>query len=225
MEPASRSAVERNRLAARRVEQFATVVFALAMALPVILLIDDARAAIAPGRTLTDTAVALLPAFGASAVAMLILLSSWFIHHLEFHYLTRSSGPLLLLHAALLPALLTVPFSAMLLNSLSLTLQSLLLLAGNALLIQLLLMLLWRHAVKGGLLFGGDVPRRVVVRFRLLLDVSVAAIVAVCIAALLNPLVSFGGLVAICLAQIALIARGGYTLDVGSSAARASGPH
>lgn len=222
LEPASKSAVERNRHAARRVEQFATAIFAVAMALPVLRLIDHATASIEPDSSLTQAIQATWPASGACAAALLVLLTCWFLHHLMFHYLTRSSGPLLLLHAALLPAVLFVPFSAALLNTLTLTRQAVLLFEGNAILLQLLLVLAWRHAVKGGLLFGSDVPRRVVVRVRLLLIAGAASLGLVAGLALINSTLSLLALAAVLTAQMALIARGGYALDLRTPASRAS---
>lgn len=214
LEPASRSAVERQRHAAKRVDQFATAVFAVAMALPVIRLIEQASTTILPGSPLIQMVRAIGPAIASCAIALLALLASWLLHHLVSHYLTRSSGTLLLLHAVLLPSVLFIPFSASLLNLLSLTRPMLLLFEGNVLLVQLLLMLTWRHAIRGGLLFGSDVPRRVVLRVRLLLGAGVGALVAVAGVAMVSPAVSLVAFAVVLLAQMIIIARGGYALDL-----------
>jgi len=223
LEPASRGAVERQRHAARRVEQLATVVFAAAMALPVILLINHMVSSVPAQSTLSEALRATWPASGACAMAILVLLSCWFLHHLQFHYLTRSSGWLLLIHALLLPSALFVPFSTALLNTLSLTREALLLFEGNVLIIQLLLLLIWRHAVKAGLLFGSDVPRRVVMRLRTMLKSGVAVMLLVCGLAFVSTTVSLTALVVLLVAQMALIARGGYTIDLRPGAARTTG--
>jgi uncharacterized membrane protein len=223
LEPASRGAVERQRHAARRVEQLATVVLAAAMALVVVLLINHTVSSIPAHGTLSQALRAAWPAAGASAMGLLVLLSCWFLHHLQFHYLTRSSGWLLLIHALLLTAALFVPFSTALLNTLSLTRQALLLFEGNVLIMQVLLLLTWRHAVKAGLLFGSDVPRRVVVRLRTMLRSGVAATLVICMLAFVSTTISVGALVTLMVAQMALIVKGGYTLDLRPGTARATG--
>ena len=157
-------------------------------------------------------------------MGFLALLSCWFLYHLEFHYLTRSSGRLLFTHALLLPSALFVPFSTALLNTLTLSRQSLLPLEGNVLLLQLLLLLTWRHAVKGGLLFGSDVPARVVRRLRLILRASTSAMVAVFGLAFVSATASLGLLVALFVTQIALVAKGGYTLDLRAGPERTAVP-
>ena len=223
MEPASRGAVERQRHAARRVEQLATVVFAAAMALQEFLFINHALSVTPSSSELRETLATLGPAAGACAMGLLTLLACWFLHHLQFHYLTRSSGWLLLIHALLLPSALFVPFSTALLNTLSLTRQSLLLFEGDVLIIQVLLLLIWRHAVKAGLLFGSDVPRRVVMRLRTMLRSSVAALLLICGLALVSTTVSLGAIVALLVAQMAVVAKGGYTLDIRPGAVRTTG--
>jgi len=223
LEPASRGAVERKRHAAYRVEQFGTTVFAVALALPVIQLVTQASSLMLPASSLAQALRAILPAFGACVAALLALIACWFLYHIAFHYLTRSSGTLLLLHGILLPAALLIPFSAALLDTLALYRQAVLLFGGNIILLQLLLALIWRHAVKAGLLFGSDVPRRVVLRIRLMLGASVAALAIATTFALLSPVVSVTLLAAILAAQMALIARGGYRLDLYSTAARSTG--
>lgn len=214
LEPASRSAVERQRHAAKRVEQFATAVFAVAMALPVVRLIEQASISILPGSPLIQMLRTIGPAIASCAIALLVLLANWLLHHLVSHYLTRSSGTLLLLHVVLLPSVLFIPFSASLLNVQSLTRTTLLLFECNVVMLQLLLMLTWRHAVRGGLLFGSDVPRRVVLRVRLLLGAGAGALVVVAGVAMVSPAASLMAFVAVLLAQMLFIARGGYALDL-----------
>jgi len=214
LEPASRDAVDRQHQAVRRVELLATVVFAAAMAVLVVLLVNFAGASVPVAGNPTDLLKALWPAAGACALGFLVLLSIWLLYHLQFHYLTQSSGLLLLLHALLLPSALLIPFSTALLNTLALTRQAVLLFDANVLLIQILLLLMWRHAVKGGLLFGSNVPARVVRRMRLLLRAGVSAMLVVLGLAMLSSPAGLGALIAVLAAQIAVVTKGGYTLDL-----------
>ncbi len=214
LEPASRVTVERQHQDVRRVEQLATVALGAAMALLVILLVDRIRVSPTQAVALSDILPALWPAAGVCAIGFLVLLSCWFLYHLQFHYLTQSSGWLLLIHALLVPSALFIPFSADLLNALGLTRQAVLLLAGNVFAIQLLLLLTWRHAVKGGLLFGSDVPPRVVRRMKWLLRAGVGAMLLVIGLALLSAPAGVGTLVAVLAAEIAVVVKGGYTLNI-----------
>ena len=216
LEPASRGTVERQHQAVRRVEQLVTVVFAAAMALLVILLVNYTSASATTESSLSAILRSTWPAAGACAMGFLVLLSCWLLYHLQFHYLTQSSGWLLLLHALLLPSALLIPFSTALLNTLALTRQSVLLFDANVLVIQILLLLMWRHSVKGGLLFGGNVPSRVVRRMRLLLRAGVSAMLIVIGLALVSTPAGLGALIALLVLEIALVAKGGYTLDLGA---------
>jgi uncharacterized membrane protein len=185
-----------------------------------VLLINHSAVSVRPGSTLAEALPAMWPAAGACAVGFLALLSCWFLHHLQFHYLTRSSGGLLLAHALLLPAVLLVPFSTALLNTLALRSQALLPFEANELLLQVLLLLTWRHAVKGGLLFGSDVPSQVVRRLRLMLRAGSITMLVIVGLAFVSAPVSLGALIALLGTQIALVAKGGYTLDLRASPER-----
>jgi uncharacterized membrane protein len=223
LEPASRGAVERQRQAVRRVERLAAAAFAAAMALLVLLLAADTVSSLPEQATLPEALRMTWRTAVAGAVGFLALLSCWFLHHLEFHYLTRSSGGLLLLHTILLPAVLLVPLSAALHNTLSPTAHALLFFEVNVVTIQVVLLLTWRHAVKGGLLFGSDVPRRVVMRLRTILGSGVALLLGACVLSLVNTLASVVVLAAVLVAQIALVGIGGYTLEPGAGAGRKPG--
>ncbi len=214
LEPASRGAVESQHQAVRRVEQLATVVFAASMALLVILLVNRVTTSTPEGGDLARALPEIWPAAGACAIGFLALFASWFLYHLQFHYLTQSSGWLLFLHALLLPSALLIPFSTALLDTLAVTRDVVALLGGNVLLVQVLLLLIWRHAVKGGLLFGSNVPVRVVRRMKLLLCAGVSAMLVVIALALLSAPVSLGALIAVLATETALVVKGGYTLEI-----------
>ena len=220
LEPASRGAVERQHQAVRRIEQLSTVVFAAAMALLVILLVNYTRASSTSGDGLVDIVRVIWPAAAGCATGFLVILSCWFLYHLQFHYLTQSSGWLLLMHALLLPSALFIPFSTDLLNTLALTRQAVLLLEGNVFVMQLLLLLIWRHAIKGGLLFGSDVPSRVVRRLKMMLRAGVSAMLVVIGLALVSAPASLGALIAVLVAQIAFVVKGGYTLEIHTTRVR-----
>lgn len=87
---------------------------------------------------------------------------------------------------------------------------ALLVFEGNAILVQLLLMLTWRQAIKGGLVFGSNVPRRAVFRLRLLLMMGLAAFIIATGLAFISPAVSAAALAAAAIAQMIDIARRGY---------------
>jgi uncharacterized membrane protein len=214
LEPASRGAVQSQHQAVRRIEQLATVVFAASMALLVILLVDRVNTSSPQGSDLARILPYIWPAVGACAIGFLALLASWFLYHLQFHYLTQSSGWLLFMHALLLPSALLVPFSTALFDALSLTRDAVLLVEANVLLVQVVLLLIWRHAVKGGLLFGSNVPSRVVRHMKALLRAGVSAMLVVIALALLSAPASLGALVAVLLGELVLVVKGGYTLDI-----------
>lgn len=214
LEPASRGAVERQRQSVRRIEQSTAVVFAASMALQTLLLLNHTNAAAREVATVAAALQVTWPVVLASALGLLVLLACWVVHHVQFHYLTKSSGSLLLIHVFLLPSALSVPLSTTLLYTLGFASHTALLLESNVLLIQVLLLLIWRHAVRGGLLFGSDIPRRAVLRVRLMLRLGVVASLVACGLVLASTTVGVSALVALLVAQIALIAKGGYTLDI-----------
>ena len=218
LEPASRGAVERQRQAVRRVEQLATLACVAALALVAWAAVESIQTAVA-----SVGGVAIGPAAGAGVLAVFIVLTAWLIHHLQFAYLTRSSGTLLLLHVLLVPSLLFVPSSTAVMVTAGLTRTAVLLVVLNVLLLDGLLLLAWRHAVKGGLLFGGDVPSRVVARVRLLLNVSVVALAGTTGLSYVQPVSGMVALICLLILQVAVVARGGYTLDVRSRASRTRG--
>jgi uncharacterized membrane protein len=213
LEPASRGAVERQRQAVRRIEQLATLACVAALALAAWATVEAIRNSVASGG-----GAAIWPTAGAGGLAGLIVLTAWLIHHLQFAYLTRSSGTLLLLHVLLVPSLLFVPSSTAVLVTAGLTRTAMPLVAVNVLLLDVVLLLAWRHAVKGGLLFGGDVPSRVVARVRLLLRTSVVAFTATAGLSYAHPISGMVALICLLVLQVAVVARGGYTLDVHSRA-------
>jgi uncharacterized membrane protein len=218
LEPASRGAVERQRLAVRRIEQLATLTCVAALALVAWAAVEAIRNSVASGG-----GPVIWPTAGAGGLAGLIVLTAWLIHHLQFAYLTRSSGTLLLLHVLLVPSLLLVPSSTSVLVTAGLTRTAMLLVAVNVLLLDGVLLLAWRHAVKGGLLFGGDVPSRVVARVRLLLRTSVVAFTATAGLSYAHPISGMVALICLLILQVAVVSRGGYTLDVHSRAPHTPG--
>jgi len=220
LEPASRGAIERQRQAVRRVEQLATLACVASLALVAWAAVESIRTAVASDGGTAGTATAIWSVAGAGALAVLIVLTAWLIHHLQFAYLTRSSGTLLLLHVLLVPLLLFVPSSTAVLVSAGLTRTAVLLVALNVLLLDGVLLLAWSHAVKGGLLFGGDVPSRVVARVRFLLRTSVVALAATTGLCYAHPMSGMVTLICLLILQVALVARGGYTLDLRSRTSR-----
>ena len=219
LEPASRGAVERQRLATNRLDRFATTVFAASMALEMLMVLDRAAGAGRDGATASQVMQAVWPSLLAAMLGLLVLLSCWLVYHLEMHYLSHSSGTLLLIHVLLLPSSLFVPLSTTLLRTVGLTEHTALLLAGNALLLQALLLLTWRHAITGGLLFGSNVPARVVVRLRLMLRFAVLALLLTSGLSLVSAAVCLSALIAVLATEIVAIALGGYTLEPGPDAA------
>jgi uncharacterized membrane protein len=214
LEPASRSAVERQRHAVGRVEHLAAVTYATALALLVWSTLGPVAGSVTPDSSVAAIVRSLWPAAGCAALGLLALLSCWLLHHLQLTYLTRSSGTLLCLHALLLPAVLSVPLSVNALSAAAFSTATALVFTANVLSLELVLLLIWRQAVRGGLLFGGDVPSRVVTRIRLLLRFSVVLVLASVGASQLQPIAGLLATATLLLLQILAVVRGGYLLDL-----------
>ncbi len=214
LEPASRSAVERQRRAVGRVEHLAAATYAAALALLAWSTLGTVAGSVTPDSTVIGIVRSMWPAVGCAALGLLALLSCWLLHHLQLTYLTRSSGTLLFLHALLLPAILSIPVSVKALSSAAFSPATVLLFMSNVLSLEIVLLLIWRQAVRGGLLFGGDVPSRVVIRIRLLLRFSVVLMLASIAASQLLPTAGLLLAATLLLLQILVVVRGGYLLDL-----------
>lgn len=214
LEPASQGAVERQHRAVRHITHFTNTVFAVAMALLVLQLVDYAVSSVSQAQSLLVIIRMLWPALAACALGFLVLFVSWMVHHVQFNYLTKSSGGLLLLHVLMLSSALLLPVSTVLLNNSEPDPNTVAIYTGHVLVLQLLLLLTWRHAVKGGLLFGSDVPARIVFRLRLMLRWQTILLIVIFGLAFANPALSLGALAGVFAISLLLIAKGGYTLDL-----------
>jgi len=214
LEPASHETLERQRRAVHQLAHLAGTAFAVAMALIVLQLVDRTISSGLTATHLFESIRTLWPTTVACLVSLLILLTCWLLHHIQFHYLTRSSGALLLLHTVLLLVVLLVPLSTAVLHEVGITRDVLVLYTGHVFLLLLLLLLMWRHAVKGGLLFGSDVPARIVFRLRLILRAGIIVLPLILGLAFASAAASLGALVALFAIYLILITKGGYTLDV-----------
>ncbi len=214
LEPASQGAVERRRQAIRNLAQFTSIACAATLALVVVDFASHLVSALPAHSSLPHAAREIRPALIATLLSCLILLTFWLLPHLQFHYLTRTSGTLLVLHVFLLPCIVLLTASHAVLSSLGFVRDAGILYAGNVLAAHALLLLTWQHAIKGGLLFGSDVPARAVTRLRLLLRFgTIGPLVAVGVT-FVNVAASLFVLAALSAIHLTLIARGGYTLDI-----------
>lgn len=220
LEPASQGAYERQRQAVRDVSQFSGVVFVAVIAVVVLHTITHISSSLSAPGSLSDIARAAWPALATVLLSLLVLFTLWLLHHIQTRYLTQLDGTLLLLHVALFSATILLSVSAAWMNELGSTRDAVVLFSGNTLAIQALLLLIWRHAVRAGLLFGSDVPSRVVARLRLLLQIGTVSAVAVVGLSYAGAGVGIGALTAVFLVQILLLARGGYTLSLRRKAGR-----
>ncbi|GEM_PF-3847265 len=213
-EPASQGAVERQHRAVRHIAHFSNTVFVVAMALLVMSLADYTVSSVPQTESLSETIRIIWPALAACVLGFLVLFVSWLIHHFQFNYLTKSSGGLLLLHVFMLSSALLLPISTVLLNNPERVPGSVALYTGHVLVLQSLLLLTWRYAVKRGLLFGSDVPARLVFRFRLLLRSQTMLVIIIFGLAFVSPILSLGALAGVFAISLLVIAKGGYTLDL-----------
>lgn len=220
LEPASQSAYRRQRQAVRDVSQFSGVVFVAVMAVIVLHTITHIASSIPDPSSLSDIARTSWPALATVLLSLLVLFTLWLLHHIQMRYVTQIDGMLLLLHVALFSAAILLSVSAAWLNAVGSTRGTGALFAGNTVAIQALLLLIWRHAVRAGLLFGSDVPSLVVVRLRLLLQIGTASATAVVGLSYAGASVGIGALAAVFLIQLLLLARGGYTLNFRRNAGR-----
>jgi uncharacterized membrane protein len=214
LEPASRHSVEKQHQALRRVEQLGDGVFAVAMTLLVLQLVVPQFIRQPSEAALRHALLDMSPAFYAYALSFLVLLMFWVLHHFEFHYMTRSSGGLIWLSAVLLVFVALAPFSTALVSRYAMTKTAVLFYEGNLLAIQLLLALTWRHAVGGGLLFGGDTPASVVRRMRMALLVGNAYLLLTIALVFIEPHLSMNVLIGLGVYYVVLTAKGGYTLEL-----------
>ncbi|MFC2008527.1 TMEM175 family protein [Chloroflexota bacterium] len=213
LEPAARGDIEREERAVGRVERLTGIIFAVAMALLVLNLVVPQLEGQPTDAALRDALVQMVPAFFAFVLSFVLLLTCWVLHHFQFHYFMRTSTAILWTNAALMLSVALVPFTTALVSTYSMTRIAVVLYEANLLVMQVLLLLNWRQAVKTGLLFGGNVPAAVVRRMRVALTVGTACVLAAMPLAWISPYLSLGLLVGLAAFYIFLTARGGYTLD------------
>lgn len=162
---------------------------------------------------LRNALVDMAPQLHVFGVSFLFVFVYWLLHHYQFRYLTGSSGNLAWLTGMLLASVAVIPFSTAVLGEYRVLTTAVVLYEGNLLAIQLMLLLTWRHAVKGGLMFGGDAPAGIVRRMRLALTLGVAYILVAMGLAFVAPRASLDVLFGLGLFYAILTWRGGYTLD------------
>ncbi|MFW6057192.1 MAG: TMEM175 family protein, partial [Chloroflexota bacterium] len=202
----------RHRSAVNRLESLTDVVFALSVI--VLVLRTELPRLDVPPPELPAALIESMAGFYVYPLCFLFLFVYWVLHHYQFRYLTRSSGRLVWLTGLLIASVAVLPLTASLLGSCGLLTATVLIFEVNVLVIHLLLYFTWKHAVKGGLMFGGDVPSGIVRRMRTALRLGVTCILITVGLAFVAPNVSISVLVGLALFYIVLTARGGYTLDV-----------
>jgi len=213
LEPAARGDIQREQHAVARVERITTAVFAFAIALLVLNLLVPQVEGQPTDAALRAALVQMLPAFLAVSLSFSLLATGWVLHHLQLHYFVRTGGDVLWINAALMLAVVVVPFSTALVSTYAMTRTAVILYEVNILALLVLLQLNWRRAIKTGLLFGGNVPSAVVRRMRLALATGTAYVLATMAFAWVSPYLSLGLLAGLAAFYIFLTARGGYTLD------------
>jgi len=213
LEPAARQDIERGLRAVGRVERLTSTVFALSMALLVLVLFLPILAASPERAAQGDTLREMLPALGACFLSFVLLFSCWVLHHFQLHYFVRTGGETLWVNAAMMMFVALVPFSTALLSARSIASETAALYAANFLAIQALLLLNWNLAVKTGLLFGGNMPGAVARRMRLVLTVSSGYGLGTVLLAWTSPHATVSMLAMLAAFHVFLTARGGYTLN------------
>ena len=213
LEPATRAEIEREERSVARVERITTVVFGFATALLVLNLVVPTVEGQPTDAALLSALLQMAPAFLAFALSFSLLATSWVLHHFQLHYFVRTGGDILWVNAALMLAVVMVPFSTALVSTYTMTRTAAILYELNIVTILVLLQASWRRAIKMGLLFGGNVPSAVVRRMRLALTIGIAYVLATIPFAWVSPHLSLGLLAALAAFYIFLTARGGYTLD------------
>ena len=214
LEPARHALVEKQRQAVNRVEQFAACVFAISIALLVFHLAVPQLTPAPTEAVLQRSLLAMYPSFYACALSFIVLLMYWVLHHIQFHYLTHSSGRLVWLNALMLAFVALFPFSTALVSTYAMTKTAVLLYEANIFAIQLLLALSWKHAVQSGLLFGGDTPSRVVHRMKTALGIGIVYLLVTMGLVFISPFLSMRLLIVLAIYYIVLTARGGYALEL-----------
>lgn len=212
LEPASKERVERHRNAINRLESFTDVVFALSVI--VLVLRTELPELDVPLPDLPGALFESIAQLYTCPLCFLFLFVYWVLHHYQFRYLTRSSGRLVWLTGLLIASVAVLPLTASLLHSSGLLTTTVLIFEANVLAVQMLLYFTWKHAVKGGLMFGGDVPSGIVRRMRTALRLGAVYILIAIGLALVSPHISLSALMGLAVFYIVLTARGGYTLDI-----------
>ena len=213
LEPAARGEIEREERAVARLERVTTAIVAFATALLVLNLVVPQVEGQPTDAALRAALLQMLPAFLAFVLSFSLLATCWVLHHFQLHYFVRTGGDVLWINAALMLAVVIVPFSTALVSTYAMTRTAVILYEANILAIQALLLLNWRRAIKTGLLFGGNVPSAVVRRMRLALAAGMAYVLATMPLAFVSPYLSLALLTGLAGFYIFLTARGGYTLD------------
>jgi len=213
LEPATRAEIEREERSVARVERITTAVFAFAAALLVLNLVVPRVEGPPTDAALRAALLQMAPAFLAFALSFSLLATCWVLHHFQLHYFVRTGGDVLWINAALMLAVVIVPFTTGLVSTYAMTRTAVILYEVNILALLVLLHLNWRRAIKTGLLFGGNVPPAVVRRMRLALATGTAYVLATMAFAWVSPYLSLGLLAGLAAFYIFLTARGGYTLD------------
>jgi uncharacterized membrane protein len=214
LEPASRSTIERQRRAVLRLERLTDCVFSAAVFALVLIPAFPYLSGVADGPSTWRSLLEMCPAALPHVFSVFALFALWTLHHYEFHYLTRASGALAWLNAALLLLVAATPVTASLLDGFASSGLTVLLYSANLLATLLLLLLIWRHASVAGLLFGSDIPRRTVERMRTALRCGAAAQFVGTALAPVAPNVALAITATVFIAYAVVTGRGGYTLEL-----------
>lgn len=220
LEPASQSALQRQRQAVRDLSHLSSIVFVAVTTVVAVHTTNLVWSASSTTLTFSEAILSSWPALITILLSLLVLFTLWILHHLQLHYLTQVDGTLLVLHVILFSATVFLSVSAAWVNTTEAARSSVAVYAGNVFAIQMLLLLVWRHAVRAGLLFGSDVPSRVVARLRTLLQFGTAGSLLVAGLAFAGATAGFVGLALLLLIQLSLIGRGGYALKFGRDIGR-----
>jgi uncharacterized membrane protein len=104
----------------------------------------------------------LWPKLLSYGISFILLGMFWYLHHIAFHYIKRSDNGLVWLNILFLMFVALIPFSTSLFGSYGTEQLSLVIYAGNLLLVNVMRLLFWTHATGKYRLVDRDISPRLV---------------------------------------------------------------
>jgi uncharacterized membrane protein len=158
---ATRRTARESSVSTARIEAFSDGVFAIAITLLVLQLNLPHLPVHPTDRDLWNALFQMAPSYFTFVLSFAVIGRYWLAHHALFHRIQKSDGKLAVLNLLLLLTVVALPFPTEVLGQYGNLAAAVIFYAVSISLIGLMMGVLWRHAVKRGLLYP-DVSQRTI---------------------------------------------------------------